>query len=199
LQGLYPASQLMSQALLTQIASPLAGAGQAMPHPLQLAGFLVVSTQAPVQLIDPAGHELKQWPPLHTSFVPQGWLQPPQCAGFMSVLTHALPHWTNPVLQVPPHTLAAQVAMPLAGALQTLPQVLQLAVSMRVSMQAEPHRAKPASHSMPHFPAVQVPLPFIGVGQAIPQSLQFSALVVMSTHDPPQFFRVPEHAVVQLD
>jgi hypothetical protein len=82
----------MSQAELTHVATPFAGAGQAVPHPLQLAGSLVMSRQDPLQLVVPLGHELWHLPPAQTELAGQGLLQPPQFPELVSVLTQALPH-----------------------------------------------------------------------------------------------------------
>jgi hypothetical protein len=90
--GLYPGLHWMSQPEVTQVAWPLAGAGQAMPQALQLAGSLVRSMHEPLQLVVPLGHELWHLPPAQTVLAPQGVSQPPQCPELVSVLTHAPPH-----------------------------------------------------------------------------------------------------------
>jgi hypothetical protein len=75
-----------------QVATPLAGAGQAMPQPLQLAGSPVRSMHEPLQFVVPAGHELWHLPAAHTELAGHGLSQPPQFAELVSVFTQAPPH-----------------------------------------------------------------------------------------------------------
>jgi hypothetical protein len=53
----------------THTATPFAGTGQAFPQPPQLAGLVVVSTQALPQAVIPALHDALHSPDEHTSSV----------------------------------------------------------------------------------------------------------------------------------
>jgi hypothetical protein len=62
-------------------------------------------------------------------------------------------------LHVEPHTLAAQVATPLAGALQVCPQLPQFVALWLVSMHAVSHFSKPPVQAKSHFEALHSALP----------------------------------------
>ena len=94
--------------------------------------------------------------------------------------------------------LATQVAAPLAGALQTALQLLQLLGSREVSMQRESHLDSPLLHSKSHFEATHFPMPFAGLGHAVPQAPQLPAETLVSTHAPEQFVVPSAHAALQL-
>lgn len=99
--------------------------------------------------------------------------------------TQALPHLTKPVLQTKPQPPALQVAVPLAGAVQALPQLPQLFGSVAVAMQALPHFVYPLSQAKPQAPDAQVGLPFAGSGQTLPQAPQLLTLLPVFTQAPP--------------
>ena len=71
---------------------------QASPHPPQSLGFVVSSTQAPLQRVRPVPHT--QWLLWHEAPVGHAFPQPPQLALSFVVLMHALPHSVSPLPQM---------------------------------------------------------------------------------------------------
>jgi hypothetical protein len=138
-QSLNPVLQETPQAPFAHVALPLDGTEHAMPQPLQLAGSVLVSTQAVPHFVVPDAQVISHLPAEQTSVALQAVPHPPQLAALVCVSTHWSPHFTKPVLQVNPQVLAAHVATPLAGTLQTFPQVPQFWGSAAVSMQLVPH------------------------------------------------------------
>ena len=125
----------------------------------QLLGSLARLTQAPEQFwLVPAQLEV-HLPEAQTSFCPHALPQPPQLAGSESVFTQLSPHLAKPTLHVEPHSLAVQVATPLAGASQACPQLPQFVALWLVLMHAASHLAKPAEHAKSHIEALHMAVP----------------------------------------
>ena len=105
-------------------------AGQAMPHPPQLAASDWMSTQTPLQLVAPA------WPVQAPAVqVCPGWHMVPQLPQLLTCVRSAHPfgQTDKPAGQV--HTPPTQPA----PATQTLPQLPQLFGSLAMSTQIPPH------------------------------------------------------------
>jgi hypothetical protein len=68
----------IAHSLSAHDALPLSGAGQATLQPPQFCTSLVVTTQAPLQLVVPTAHESAQVPPEHTLPAEHAWPQAPQ-------------------------------------------------------------------------------------------------------------------------
>ena len=118
--------------------------------------------------------------------------QRPQCVALVCVSTHASPQRVKPVLQVKPHAPAAQVAVPFAGAGQTIPQRPQCMTVVLVSV-SQPLAAfmsqlpKPALQvPSPHMPPTQAAAAFVGAGQTLLHVPQFIMLVWRSVQVPLQ-------------
>jgi hypothetical protein len=77
------------QKLLLQICPPL----QAKLHAPQLLMSLVVSTQLPLQSVDPEGQPNRHVPMEQESPAAHAIPQPPQLFGSVEVFTHLVPHW----------------------------------------------------------------------------------------------------------
>jgi hypothetical protein len=196
LQGLKPSSHAMPQPLAPHVARPFATAAQAVSHVLQCPASVARSTHEPPQFVLPLGQSTTHLPLEHACPMAQGLSQPPQCVGLSLVSTQAEPHSAKPWLQLAPHTPASHTAMPLAGASQTLPHVLQFCASVVKLTQAEPHKAKPGAQVRPHFPSSHTALPLAGMGHAMPHWPQLRGLAVVSMHEPLQFMRPPEQPAV---
>jgi len=90
----------------------------------------------------------------------------------------------KPALQVMPHLLALQVAIPFVP-LHTLPQAPQL-VMLEVRLVSQPllkfpsQLPKPALQVMPHAPALQVAVPFVPL-HVLPQTPQLVMLELVLT------------------
>jgi hypothetical protein len=100
-----------------------------LAHWPQLAGSALSSTQAPPQFVVPLGQFRVQVLPLQTSPLLQACPQAPQFAGSLLVLMQAPAQSAKPVLHNVWHCPALQLALPLAGASQCLPQAPQLSGS----------------------------------------------------------------------
>jgi hypothetical protein len=61
--------------------------GQAVPHPPQFVGSLLVFAHVPLQLVCPEGHATRQVPLLHALLAGHAVLHPPQWFGSVSRLT----------------------------------------------------------------------------------------------------------------
>lgn len=132
----------MPQPVAPQVGEPLATVGHAVSQSWQCAGSVVVSTQAPPQLVVPPGQLLTHLPSEQAWSVAHGLSQPPQLAGLVLMLTQAVPHSANPGSQLAVHAPSLQTAMPLAGASHgrcvLLAQSPQFCGSVITSTQAEP-------------------------------------------------------------
>ena len=108
---------------------PLTGAAQTLPHVPQLEVALEVSTHEPLQLVS-VPHSVPQLPDLQN--VPTLHLFPhvPQCSEAELKSTQAPLHSLYPELQCNSQPALPQVAKPLPGASQTLPQARQFDVSV---------------------------------------------------------------------
>lgn len=125
-QSLYPASQANWQLPAAQPGAPCAVPGHIFAQVPQLVGSALRSTQAPPQFAVPLGQFRVQVPPLHTSPLLQARPQAPQFAGSLLVLMQAPAQAAKPALHNVWHCPALQLALPLAGASQCLPQAPQL-------------------------------------------------------------------------
>jgi hypothetical protein len=199
-----PSAQAMSHFESMHTAAPLVTFGHALSHSPQLEGSAVRSRQTPslpvtMHLVVLPRQVLAHLPSLHSSPVGQGLSQPPQWALLSDVSTHAPPQAAKPISQLAPHAPSTQIAMPLAGASQTVPQAPQFCASPFTSTQAAPHRSKPGLQVKPHSPSLQVALPFMGTGQAIPQKPQFSGLTSVSMHERLQLAKPSEQPSLHRD
>src|SRR5262245_9126330 len=86
-----------------------------------------------------------------------------------------------------PQPLAPQVAVPLSGGSQTVPQLPQFCVSASSLTQAPSQGSKPGSQVTPHRPSAQLGLPLAVDAQAVPQTPQFAGSESTFTHEPLQF------------
>jgi len=96
--------------------------------------------------------------------------------------THALPHFEKPVLQVKPHVLEVQVAVPFGGAEQAFPQEPQFDTSLVVSTQFPPQLVVPVGQVTTQVPFEQTWF----VPHLTPQYPQLSLSVRRLTHLPEQ-------------
>src|SRR4051794_33084191 len=89
------------------------------------------------------------------------------------------------MMQATPHLPAMQVAEPLAGAAQTVPQAPQLSRSSSRCWQNAPHALKPVAHWKSQAPITHVGELFWGELQRLLQPLQLAGSVLRSTHSTP--------------
>jgi hypothetical protein len=83
-----PLAQSKSHCDATHFATPFVGLGHAPPQPPQLRAEILVSTQAPEQLVKPSSQAALQVPLEHTSPGPQAFVQAPQWDGSLLKSTH---------------------------------------------------------------------------------------------------------------
>ena len=177
----------------------LAPAGQAAPHPPQLARSLLVSMQVVPQQVLPAAQPVVvqstvvQTPATQDAPFAQALPQTPQLAGSLVTLTsHPSAIWPSqsakPVLhEVIRQPLATQPEVPLATiAGQTLPQPPQLLGSSAVTAQVTPQHVWAEGHGEPApQPPTQVPPEHESpAGQALLQPPQLAGSVSVFTSQP---------------
>jgi len=97
-------------------------------------------------------------------------------------------------LQLTPHTPLLQVALPLSGAAQALPQVPQFCVSVEALTHSPLHDTNPRSQLTPQIPSVHVAAPLLGTLHAAPQVLQFAGSAVGSVQLLPQRVKPLSHS-----
>jgi len=154
----FAAQAVRVQAPAVHAPVPLAGA-QARPHAPQFAMVSRVVSQPlaalPSQLPRPAAQATPQVPALHVAVPPAGvgqaLLQAPQWASEVRVSVSqplaALPsQLPRPVMHMPPHAPAVQVATPPAEAGQRLPQVPQWVGLVWRFWQSPSQQVWPAAH-----------------------------------------------------
>ena len=90
------------------------------------------------------------------------------------------------MLQVNPQVPAVQVAVALAGAVQTVPQAPQLVTSVCSSTQALPQRLKPELQTKLQVPLEHTGLALAGAVQMVPHVPQLWMSVCVLTHAPVQ-------------
>jgi hypothetical protein len=171
---------------LLHAALPCDGASQMVPQAPQLFGSFCVSTQVePSQLEKPSSHWIPQVPFAHVREpfvgIAHAFEQLPQCAAFVCVSTHALPHFVSPAEQSALHCPRSQTRPPVHATLQPP----QFAGSFVVSMQAPSQSENGSSQVMPHTPSVQLGEPFGGIGQLLPQVPQLATSLEVSTQTSP--------------
>jgi hypothetical protein len=130
----------MSHVPAVHTALPFAGTAQATPHAPQFAAFLLRSTQADEQAVEPLGHSVTQCPAEQTSEPEHACAQLPQWFGSVPGSTHSSPQRANPVRHVNPHRPESHSAVPNAGATQTLAHAPQFDASDAVSTHCPPHK-----------------------------------------------------------
>jgi hypothetical protein len=152
---------------------------QLAPHTPQFRAFVVRSTQAPPQLVNPDPQT--QALLLHTSFAPHVAPQSPQFVLSFVRLAQPVGHSASPSL----HPAEQVPRLQTSPGAQTLPHVPQLTTLVCKSSQTEPPRAPPPPnmHTVSpggqlHVPATHVP----PIGQAFPHPPQSTGLVSRSTH-----------------
>jgi hypothetical protein len=193
--------QVNPHAPAAQVAAPLAGAGQLVPHAPQWAAVVRVSVSQPLaampsQLPNPVAQVSPHAPAAHAgvALAPPGHAVPqrPQLATSVCVLVSqpaAAVQSPKPATHAKPHALAAHVAVAFAGAGQLVPHAPQWAAVVRVSV-SQPLAAmpsqlpKPVTHAKPHALAAHVGVAFAGVAQIVPHAPQLVADARVSTSQP---------------
>jgi hypothetical protein len=84
------------------------------------------------------------------------------------------------------------MALPLAGAAQTLPQAPQFSGSFEVSTQPDSHSEN--AQSTTHSPLLQLATPLPGAAQTLPHAPQLLLDESRSTHVPPHGTRPAGHS-----
>jgi hypothetical protein len=103
--------------------------------------------------------------------------------GSVCKLSHAPPHTEKPGVQVTPHPVAVQVALPLeGGGVQVVPHAPQFAVSAVTSTQLVPHWVKGALQTNPQAPVAHVAVPLGGALQTCPHAPQLLTSLFSLTH-----------------
>jgi hypothetical protein len=168
-----------------------------VPHDPQFAASDSVFTQAPLQSESPVLHLM-----VHAAFehVPTPPVVPghsvpqaPQLPASDLRSVQAVPHWVKPAAQANPQTPAAQAGVAFAGAVQALPQPLQLAGSAVMSTQAFP-QAVWVPHTLAQAPDEHTS----SAAHLVPQAPQFCAFDLGSTQTPPQFTSGALHTMPHL-
>jgi hypothetical protein len=165
----------------TQLATPLAGVGQARLQAPQWRTSVRVSTQALLHSTVGAVQEVMQLPLLHTCPAAQARLQAPQFAGSLatgrSQPLAALPsQFAKPEAQTRVQALDWQTPVAL-GRVQLTPQLPQFA-ALAATLTSQPlsgapsQSAKPAAQVKPQAPPWQVDVAFARAGQVLPQAPQ---------------------------
>jgi hypothetical protein len=100
-------------------------------------------------------------------------------------------------LHATPHAPPWQVAVPLAGAGHTLPQLPQFCVSTDTLRHWLLQATKPVSQAKPQVPPTHVAVPCAGMPQPAPQVEQLLGSLVRSVHCPPQLVSPCAQVMVQ--
>jgi hypothetical protein len=113
-----PLLQVKLHAPPLQVGAPFSTPEQAVPHPPQLVGSVLVITHCVPHCAVPEAQLLAHCPLPHTSPALQALPQPPQFAASLRTSTHLSPHLMKPAPQTKPHPDVEQVAVELDGAVQ---------------------------------------------------------------------------------
>ncbi len=166
---------------VAQPADDVLGRTHTWPQAPQLEVLLLVSTQAPAQLVSPAPQKRSHTPEMHTAPVEQTFAQVPQLAGSIAVFAQ---YWVAPVPQVVSGVAQVAVHDPdehTCPAPHAWLQAPQLALSVWVLAQAPAQLVKPKAHETMQCPAEQV----VPDAHTMLHAPQLSGSVNVLVHAPP--------------
>jgi hypothetical protein len=142
-------------------------AAQAIPHPPQFIGSLAVSTQTPLQSIEPGAHPAGTHTPKSQAIpAPQGLPHPPQFAGSDITSVQTPSHFTPLPEHVGPH-IPAEHSSPAPHGLSHAPQLVSSVIK---STHAPPHGDKPGPHAAPPAPPIPPALAVLPESPPLPPS-----------------------------
>jgi hypothetical protein len=113
------------------------------------------------------------------------------------VSTHCPLHSEKPLLQLTPQ-VPLQVAVPLGGTGQAVPQRPQLAVSLVVSTHTPLQSVWPVGHFRPQTPPTHTPVPPPLLGHTMSHAPQFCGSVASTAQPLGHLASVPEQVVPHL-